>query len=79
VITDEQRQAVTGLALKALDTIENEEEDATLGDAIIVFEVVYDDGSSAGNWHATNVRTSVNLGLLHLTAAAMTQPEREES
>jgi len=74
MISDEQRSRLTELALKALDTIEADYgEDAELADAILIYEIKLPDGATDGNWHSTNTRASVNVGMLSLTVAAIEQ------
>jgi hypothetical protein len=77
VIEDDQRQALTGLALRALDTITEEYgEDAELRDAVIVFEVgrTDTDGETISELlhHSTSHRSTVVVGMLQSCAHLVT-------
>ena len=74
MISDEKRAALTDLALRTLDTIEEDYgEDAELGDAVIVFDVLVPDAddpdappTSYGNYLSTTERSCVVSGLLRM-------------
>jgi hypothetical protein len=81
-ISDEKRSALSGLALQALDVIEEQYGDeAELGDAVIVFEVLTPDLDEPetgpinhGHYRATTNRTSIALGMIEMAKACMLQP-----
>jgi hypothetical protein len=80
-ITEEDRAKLGALAMQALDTVEREYgEEAQLGDACIVYEVLTpnpddaDDLLNEGRYHSTTKRTAIPVGLLTLALQAMTQP-----
>lgn len=65
---DTARAELSGLALKALDTLEAQYDgDAEIGDAIIVFEVTQQEGdevASYTHWVSTTDRAVVLQGLV---------------
>lgn len=79
---DERRSALTELAFKALDTLGEEEPEAKLGDAILLFEVLVpdEDGDTVTTvWQkCTSDRTIVAAGLCALGTALNTDGERSD-
>lgn len=77
MISDEDRQGLTALAFKALDSVEEYGPDARLGDAVIVFEVLTPDPDdpdgqlNEGRYHSTTKRTAIAVGLLELAKVSM--------
>ncbi len=74
MISGEKRASLTDLALRTLDTIEEDYgEDAELGDAVIVFDVLVPDAddpdsppTNHGNYLSTTDRSAVVSGLLRM-------------
>lgn len=84
-ISDEQRAAVSRLALEALDAIEQEYgESADLGDAVLVYEInvpdgdQYPGGATTIRTHPTTSRATVVAGLLTLALHSVTQPDDQQ-
>jgi hypothetical protein len=79
LISDEKRASLSDLALQVLDTIEEQYgEDAELGDAVIVFDVLYPDpddpdGSpvNEGHYLSTTERSTIVSGLLRMAELYM--------
>lgn len=79
MISDEKRASLTDLALRTLDTIEQEYgEDAELGDAVIVFDVLVPDAedpdappTNHGNYLSTTERSCIVSGLLRMAELYM--------
>lgn len=84
VISDEKRASLTDLALRTLDTIEEEYgENAELGDAVIVFDVLVPDSppTNHGNYLSTTERSVVASGLLRMAELYMSRsdpPDEDE-
>lgn len=79
-ITDEARSRIGSLAFDALDTIEETYgEDCELLDAVLLFEVMVDNGDdtrdSVIHRVATTDRVSVLLGIVGMDHAALTTLE----
>jgi hypothetical protein len=79
VISDEKRAELTDLALRTLDTIEEQYgDDAELGDAVIVFDVLVPDKddpdappTNHGNYLSTTTRSCIVSGLLRMAELFM--------
>lgn len=85
MIDDSQRMRIGELAAKALDMIEEEYgEEATLGDAVLCFEILGPDPNDLGGepgfcesrWVSTTKRLAPTVGVIEMSKAGMLAFER---